>query len=341
MTTGERRRPDWGPSLAGPPTVKEGAAAEDAVRQAARRTTSRRELARHPRFDEVSPEVGELDEAAFDDAAGRATPTRRWRCSPTSPAPPTERSGSWPAAGRRGRARRRPAGRAARRGAGVDATVAVPARRRRPRPRRQPRAAGRWPRASGAAVDLDDLRVRAWVAPGTALCLLVDRSGSMGGRAAGRRPRWPRPRSPGARPTTTACSPSRRRRRRQGPGRRAARRAGRDDLLALRGLGTTDLARALRLAGGAARPVARRPPDGGAAVGLPGHRARRRRGAPRGPRRARGSWRPPATPTRPGRWPATSAPASRPSPVRPPCRGVRPAPRRLARVSDRSGRRVA
>jgi hypothetical protein len=36
-------------------------------------------------------------------------------------------------------------------------------------------------RAGGGAVDLDGLRVRSWVKPGTALCLLVDRSGSMGG----------------------------------------------------------------------------------------------------------------------------------------------------------------
>ncbi len=37
-------------------------------------------------------------------------------------------------------------------------------------------------RAEGAAVDPDDLRVRAWSTPGTAICLLVDRSGSMTGR---------------------------------------------------------------------------------------------------------------------------------------------------------------
>ena len=36
-------------------------------------------------------------------------------------------------------------------------------------------------RVAGAAVDPDDLRVRAWSTPATALCLLVDRSGSMGG----------------------------------------------------------------------------------------------------------------------------------------------------------------
>lgn len=36
-------------------------------------------------------------------------------------------------------------------------------------------------RAVDAAVDADDLRIRAWSTPGTAICLLVDRSGSMGG----------------------------------------------------------------------------------------------------------------------------------------------------------------
>ncbi len=35
---------------------------------------------------------------------------------------------------------------------------------------------------SGGAVDPDRLRVRGWAKPGTALCLLVDRSGSMGGK---------------------------------------------------------------------------------------------------------------------------------------------------------------
>jgi Mg-chelatase subunit ChlD len=37
-------------------------------------------------------------------------------------------------------------------------------------------------RAAGAAVDPERLRVRRWVQPRTALCLLVDRSGSMSGR---------------------------------------------------------------------------------------------------------------------------------------------------------------
>jgi Mg-chelatase subunit ChlD len=37
-------------------------------------------------------------------------------------------------------------------------------------------------RSSGAAIDPDGLRIRSWAKPGTAICLLVDRSGSMGGK---------------------------------------------------------------------------------------------------------------------------------------------------------------
>ena len=37
-------------------------------------------------------------------------------------------------------------------------------------------------RAGGSPPDPDELRVRGWVKPGTALCLMVDRSGSMSGR---------------------------------------------------------------------------------------------------------------------------------------------------------------
>ncbi len=36
--------------------------------------------------------------------------------------------------------------------------------------------------ASGTAVDVERLRIRSWSTPDTALCLLVDRSGSMGGK---------------------------------------------------------------------------------------------------------------------------------------------------------------
>ena len=59
----------------GPPALAEVAAstaegdeADEAVEQARKRTTSRRELARNPRFEQISPDVGELDEAAIDEA---------------------------------------------------------------------------------------------------------------------------------------------------------------------------------------------------------------------------------------------------------------------------------
>ena len=45
--------------------MKEGAEADQAVAESAKRTASRRELARHDRFEEISPEVGQLDEDAF------------------------------------------------------------------------------------------------------------------------------------------------------------------------------------------------------------------------------------------------------------------------------------
>lgn len=37
-------------------------------------------------------------------------------------------------------------------------------------------------RASGSAIDPDDLKIRSWATPSTAICLMVDRSGSMGGK---------------------------------------------------------------------------------------------------------------------------------------------------------------
>jgi Mg-chelatase subunit ChlD len=37
-------------------------------------------------------------------------------------------------------------------------------------------------RRDARAIDPDELRIRAWTKPGTAICLVVDRSGSMGGK---------------------------------------------------------------------------------------------------------------------------------------------------------------
>ena len=92
--------------------------------------------------------------------------------------------------------------------------------------------------------------MRGWRKPGTALCLLVDRSGSMGGRPLATVRAGGRGRRHTVRPATTACSPSAR----TWSWRRPSDHAKPSDqvvtdVLALRGFGTTDLAGALRVAG--------------------------------------------------------------------------------------------
>ena len=108
-------------------------------------------------------------------------PTRRWRCSPTSPGRPTRSCASWPVASPPSCSSTSPA--AARRGRAASARCASC--------RTSPTAATStstpaWRRSSRAgpagSIDAERLRVRGWVRPGTALCLLVDRSGSMGGK---------------------------------------------------------------------------------------------------------------------------------------------------------------
>jgi len=102
--------------------------------------------------------------------------------------------------------------------------------------------------ASGAALDVERLRIRSWSTPATALCLVVDRSGSMGGK-------------PLATATIAAAAVAAR-----GPKNYSVLAFGKDvvavksqdgdkpgeqvitDLLSLRGHGTTDLAGALRAA---------------------------------------------------------------------------------------------
>jgi Mg-chelatase subunit ChlD len=102
--------------------------------------------------------------------------------------------------------------------------------------------------AAGAAVDVDRLRIRAWSTPDTALCLLVDRSGSMGGRplataalaAAAVAMRNPSSYSVLAFGKDVVAVKS------QGTEKPAERVV--TDVLSLRGHGTTDLAGALRVA---------------------------------------------------------------------------------------------
>lgn len=147
--------------------------------EAGRRTTSRRDLSRHENFEQISPEVGEIDEAALDDAM-RDSPdeTLGLLADLTGATDPKLRDLARRLAGRlmlevgnRGRARPRGVGKMTeqpyRPDAGdidIDASLEVLAEAR-----------------GGVLAEPDRLRVRGWRKPGTALCLLLDRSGSMGG----------------------------------------------------------------------------------------------------------------------------------------------------------------
>jgi hypothetical protein len=138
-------------------------------------------LARHAEFDQVSPEVGQLDEAAFDDAmAEDADEAMAMLADMTRATDASLRDLARRLAGRlvldvarRGPARPRGSGRIAaapyQPDAGdldIDASTEAIVEAR----------------AARSAVDPERLRVRRWVQPRTAVCLLVDRSGSMGGK---------------------------------------------------------------------------------------------------------------------------------------------------------------
>jgi Mg-chelatase subunit ChlD len=161
--------------------VHEGAAAEQAVAQASKRTTSRRELARHDRFEQISPEVGEIDPEAVEQAmADDPDATLALLADMTSATDRRLAELARRLAGRLaldlvrvgGAAPRRAVGRLATRpwrGDGGDLDVeasldeVVDAR------------------ATSRAVDPHELKVRTWARPTLAVALCVDRSGSMGG----------------------------------------------------------------------------------------------------------------------------------------------------------------
>lgn len=143
--------------------------------------TSRAELSRHRRFEGISPDVGRIDEAALADLL-RDEPDEALALLASMSS-----------------AMDRPLREVARSLAGrlmLDA-----GRRGPPGTRRVGRIATvRWSAAGGdididssldalvtaesssGAVNVDELRQRDWVRPHTAICLLVDRSGSMSGR---------------------------------------------------------------------------------------------------------------------------------------------------------------
>lgn len=141
---------------------------------------SRRELSKHQRFEQVSPDVGELDESALDEALADAPDdTLEMLADLTAATDPKLRELAQRLAGRlmldiarRGAHRAHGVGRMTLQSyqpdAGdIDIDASIDAINEL--------------RLHGAT-DVDQLKVRGWMKPSTALCLVVDRSGSMGGR---------------------------------------------------------------------------------------------------------------------------------------------------------------
>ena len=148
---------------------------------ARRRTTSRRELAAQPA---LRADLARGRRARRGGGRGRLRRRPRRDAGAARRSRRRHRSGScasWPSGWRRSCSSTSPG--AARRGREASARCASC--------RTGPTAATStstpaWRRSSRAApagaIDADRLRVRGWVQPATALCLLVDRSGSMGGK---------------------------------------------------------------------------------------------------------------------------------------------------------------
>ncbi|WP_394933909.1 VWA domain-containing protein [uncultured Ilumatobacter sp.] len=163
-----------------PPGTKEGDEADEVVSDARKKSTSRRELERNDRFEEISPEVGELDEQAIERAMeDDPDETMALLADLTGATDQVLRNLARRLAGKlfldlakRGPARPRGVGRLETQryrpdagdidlDASIDAlTLALSEQR---------------------PVDPEELMVQAWTTPDTAICLLVDRSGSMGG----------------------------------------------------------------------------------------------------------------------------------------------------------------
>lgn len=157
-----------------------GEEAAAALAEQARRSISRRDLERYEGFDEVSPGLGELDEAAFDDLFERDQRAALDLLSKIAQATDRELAAL----------ARRLAGRVL-----LDLSRTGPARARGVGRLRVTRAnsdasdldvdasleAILDARAQGAKPHLEDLWAPSWQRPDTAICLLVDRSGSMGG----------------------------------------------------------------------------------------------------------------------------------------------------------------
>lgn len=233
-----------------------GAEARDVVRERGRRTLARQQLERrHAQLDQVSPDIGRLDDAAFQellrvdadaavaliaDLAAATDPHLRAQARRLA-ARLFVRAGRLGASRTKGYRRLAPS-----RGAGegdldLDLTFEV---------------------SGGKPRHADDLVTRSWVAPQRALCLLVDHSGSMEGHAVGLAAMATAAvvLTRSERATVSVIAFARDALVLQAQDETRAPAALVDDLLSLRGKGRTDLALALRTASAqlARRPAAQR-----------------------------------------------------------------------------------
>lgn len=147
---------------------------------AGRRSNSRRELERHESFREISPEVGVLDEEAFDEAL-REDPDEALTLLADLVGATDERLRDLARAMagrvvvdlvRTGAPRRRGIGRLRHRPADLGGELDV----------ERSLDAIASSRARGETPPLDELHAREWSRPDVAVCVLLDRSGSMEGR---------------------------------------------------------------------------------------------------------------------------------------------------------------
>lgn len=240
-----------GPAPQGPPQsgpgrgrILSGDDARAAVAEAARRTHGRYELAKHQAFGDVSPQVGELDAAALEELVGSAPDEAAALIADLANA--TDRL-------LRAKARR------------AAAQLFVRMARQQGTPRQGVRRLKAVHDALDGEVDvdatlartdglrpmtMDDVVVRRWGANERAICLLVDRSGSMNGRqvAIAALAAASVMVSAGERADCSVLAFNRDVVVLQEQGHRRPVSALLDDILSLRGKGETDLALALRAA---------------------------------------------------------------------------------------------
>lgn len=221
--------------------------AQEQLAEESRRTTSRRELSQHDDFDAISPELGVLDERAVEESLeNRPDETLALLADLTGATDEKLRALARRLAGRIviGMAR---ADATRRRGIGKMRTLPMDD------------TGGdldldssieslQLAAASGVAPAIDELTVRTWARPDTAVCLVIDRSGSMSGArlaaaavaAAATAERAPEDYSVLAFADKVMVL--------KGQGQRRPVDEVVDDVFRLRGFGPTDLALALRVA---------------------------------------------------------------------------------------------